>query len=1181
MNPLVLWDELPEFRSLKDSITKGWHIQVYGLEESGRTFLVAGVASRMGRPVFLITPDLSRAERLQRDLITWLGTRDVLVLPPVDLMPYAVLAHSRDLVAARIHALHRLLTDPPAAVVCPVASLLREVMPADLFRKLPFSLRVGEMVDFSDLVRRIAGLGYQRTELVEGVGSFAVRGGIIDLYPPGFERPLRVEFFGDEVSSIRLFDPDDQRSVASRTQVSVPPAREFLFPPEAVPEGVRAIRRQLESQLTRLASLGQRSVVERLKSKVEEHLASLEAGEVFEGMEQYAPYFYPSMASVLEYLPENSVVFVDEPGRTFEAGRAAEDDLRERVQAWLEQGSFLPGQADAYRSFAAARRPLLRRPTVYLSTLLTQVPDASPRALFSLSMRPVPSFQGQWEVLAEEVRTWKRRGHRTIFLTPSEDRAKRLAEVLGDRGIDVVCTREWRLSAPGTVLIADGSIGKGFEFPALGIVVLGDGELTGSRRLTRKRHEARDDARRLLSYEELEPGDYVVHVHHGIGRYLGIKTLEVDGAQKDYLFLKYAKDDRLYVPVDQIELIQKYVGVDGKEPKLSKLGGSEWSKVKRRVKESVREMAEELLRLYATRERIQGHSFSEDTPWQREFEDAFPYEETEDQIKATAEIKADMERPRPMDRLLCGDVGYGKTEVALRAAFKAIMDGKQVAFLVPTTILAQQHYHTFQERFRGYPIVVEMLSRFRSRSEVKTILEKTRRGEVDLLVGTHRLLQEDVAFKDLGLLIVDEEQRFGVAHKERLKQLKTSVDVLTLTATPIPRTLHMALVGLRDMSMIETPPADRYPVQTYVVEYGPALIREAIQRELDRGGQVYYVYNRVQGIDAVYRRLSMLLPDARIAVAHGQMPEGLLERVMLDFLAGEYDVLLCTTIVESGLDIANVNTLVVEDADQFGLSQLYQLRGRVGRSDRLAFAYFTYRRDKVLSEAAQKRLKAIREFTEFGAGFRIALRDLEIRGAGNILGPEQHGFIISVGFDLYCQLLEDAVRELKGEAPRDEAPPTLEIGIDAYLPSDYVRDEGQRIQLYKRINSISSPEELLELREEIVDRFGPLPPPAKTLMALAKLRLFAVRCGISSVLRRNGQFVIKFRDAGRIDLEELVRMAQRNPDKVRLMPGDDPSLVYRVNSQGVRAVEEVTAFLRSVQGIGLGVAGPSDARINE
>ncbi|MGE5542051.1 MAG: transcription-repair coupling factor, partial [Bacillota bacterium] len=943
------------------------------------------------------------------------------------------------------------------------------------------------------------------------------------------------EFFGDEIQSIREFDPASQRSSRHLESAFIGPAREFIVRADVLQEGLEGIRRELASTVASLESKGHRAAANRLKAKVQFHLESMEEGRHFEGMEHYLPYFYDGGASPLDHLPGDCVVVLDDYMRLGEAAAEMERDVHEGYVARLNQGHLLPGHAAVYENLDRLASRLGPYQAVFASLLARALPGTDLGNLVHLDGRAARSFYGQWKSMAEELKRLKSEGTAVTCVVASPERVAALSDGLEGYGIAAAAKRSMdEPPGPGTLTVVAGPLEEGLEIPSLRLVVLSDGEIFG--RVKRRRVMTPPRDRLAETFEDLRVGDYVVHANHGIGKYLGVKTLEIEGVLKDYLFIKYAGADALYVPTDQSHLIHKYIGGEGQDPRLNKLGGTEWSRTKNRVKESLRELAGDLLRLYAVRQASRGIQFSPDTPWQREFEDAFKYEETPDQGQASEEIKRDMESPRPMDRLLCGDVGYGKTEVAMRAAFKAVNDDKQVAVLVPTTILAQQHYNTFTERFNGYPIKIEVLSRFKSAREQEKMIRELRAGSVDIVIGTHRLLQDDIGFNDLGLLIIDEEHRFGVAHKEKIKRLRQTVDVLTMSATPIPRTLRMALTGFRDMSVIETPPEDRFPVQTFVVEQSDDLIRSAVARELARQGQVYYVHNRVQTIERAASRLESLVPGARLALVHGQMREDRLEKTMLSFLAGEYDVLLCTTIIESGLDIANVNTLVVEDADHLGLAQLYQLRGRVGRSNRLAYAYFLYRRDKVLHETAEKRLEAIREFTELGSGFKIAMRDLEIRGAGNILGAEQHGFIVSVGFDLYSRMLEEAVRELKGEEFREPPSVSIEIPADAYLPDSYVPDSRQKVDMYKKIAAVRNEEDAALVAEEMSDRFGALPAPASNLLAVARIKVLAQTTGIASISQARDRIQFRIGNPDKFPVSKAQALARQYRGRVA-MPG--------------------------------------------
>ena len=1162
---LRLWRQLPEFPSLADGVRRELPAQAaYGITGPAAASLLAALSEATGRTLFVLTADQGTADAFAADLRAWVPEDQVAVFPAIEVLPFEVLASSPELLGLRLAALARLRRGR-CLVVAPVTALARRLAHPERWDQGRLHLAAGQEQDRDELVARLLAAGYERAEQVDRPGELAVRGGIVDVYPPAGE-PVRIEFFGDEIDSLRRFDPGSQRSTETLDRVSLVPARELVLDEPAWRQGLAALAEELEQLRER--TRGRRGGPARqLLERLEEDLARLEAERSVAVAERYLPFFEPRPATLLDYAAGPALVVWLEPRALQEAVDERERQWQERQADLLARGEILPAQAQLYLDRDELWRALAGRPVLYLSLLLRAPGEGpEPRHVFSLTVRPAPMFHGQWDLFEEEVRTWQRQHYRVLLVAGDGSRADNLRRALDEAGLRVRRAEGLAVPEPGEVVVAPGALSEGFEVLSLRWVVLTEREIFG-RRLPRRRAPAvqadRVEVQALERLSDLKPGDYVVHVHHGIGRFLGLKTMEIQGVHRDYLALQYAGGDRLYVPTDQIELVQKYVGAEGHQPRLAKLGSGEWNKVKQRVRESVRELAGELLALYAARQAVRGHAFSPDTPWQRQFEDAFPYQETPDQLAAIAAIKADMERPQPMDRLLVGDVGFGKTEVAMRAAFKAVQDGKQVAVLVPTTVLAYQHERTFKERFAPFPVTIRTLSRFASPAEQAEILSGLARGTIDIIIGTHRLVQPDVRFKDLGLLIIDEEHRFGVADKERLKQLKQNVDVLTLSATPIPRTLHMALAGLRDLSRIDTPPENRFPVQTFVVEWNEALVRDAIERELRRGGQVFYVHNRVQSIQAARRRLERLVPGARFAVAHGQMPEAELERVMVDFMAGKADVLVCTTLIESGLDMPNVNTLIVEDADRLGLAQLYQLRGRVGRSDRVAYAYFTYRRDKVLTEDAQKRLQAIKDFTELGSGFKLALRDLEIRGAGNLLGHEQHGFIVSVGFDLYAQLLEEAVRELKGQRRPARLKPVLDLVVDAHIPDSYIRDARQKIEFYKRVNLAETPGELAETRAALQDRYGPLPEPVRNLLALAEIRQLAARCG-----------VFRIEQAGtRIDLEAVAPQAEalaRTCEELRAQFGrrlqpvrGRPAAFFRTDGLGEREVlNALRRFLR-------------------
>ncbi|MGE5572310.1 MAG: transcription-repair coupling factor [Bacteroidota bacterium] len=1141
--------ESPEFANITSSLQKRAPSQVVlGLTGSMKTYLVSALyRSIPARPFIVVTYGPQQAEKLSEDLSTLLSPGEVMTFPALELWPHEEAAENTDVLAQRLAVKACLARGRRAVIIVPARAFARKLVPAEVFAEFSVTLKAGERHDRDELAARLAVMGYERADLVERRGQFSARGDILDVFPPDSPSPLRIEFFDDEIDSIREFDPASQRSSREAGHAGIAPAREFLAVPGARNAALARIEAQVASQCSRLEGLGRAVEARSLRDRAESALEKLREGVCFDGDEQYAPAFYEELDTILDYAAD-PVVVLDEPARLKEAFSGFEAEVREAYAALLESGRVLAEEASLFASAEEARALLGRWQRLELVLLARGADLTHGERVRSFSAKPASPYHGKFDMLLRDIRAWRRKNYRVVVVVTTDDRARRFREVMAENSVEATCVQSIGDEVkPGNVIVTVGTLENGFEFPSLRLVVLTDAELYGVEKRKRRFAQSQAGGARLAAFTDLRPGDYVVHVAHGIGRYMGVKTLEAAGARRDYLLVQYAGEDRLYVPTDQIGLLQKYVGPEDSPPRLYKLGGNEWSRVKARVKESVRDMALGLLQLYAARESVRGHGFSPDTPWQKEFEDAFPYEETPDQLEAIAEVKADMERPRPMDRLLCGDVGYGKTEVAIRAAFKAVMDSKQVAVLVPTTILAQQHHTTFKDRFAGYPVRIAALSRFQSEAEQREILKDLRRGAVDIVIGTHRLLQPDVKFRDLGLVVVDEEQRFGVAHKEFLKELTKTVDVLTLTATPIPRTLHMALTGVRDMSTIETPPEDRFPVRTYVMEHDDVVIREAIVRELARGGQVYYVHNRIQTIESTAMFLARLVPEARIAVAHGQMPEDRLEEVMLKFLDREYDVLVATTIIENGLDISNVNTLVVTDADMLGLAQLYQLRGRVGRSNRVAYAYFMYRRDGVLSEVAEKRLSAIREFTDFGSGFKIAMRDLEIRGAGNLLGAEQHGHIAAVGFEMYSRLVEEAVRELRGTAASEgeKVEPLIDLSVSAFIGDDYVADPRLKIELYKKVNAATTLDDLDDIEQEIEDRFGPAPEPCRNLLAIARIRAIARDMGVTHVASERDQVMVKLLPGARVSADQVMEAVRANRGRVYANFGKSPSLRVR------------------------------------
>lgn len=1067
----------PGIAEVLSKLKTGGHHLVSGISGSQRGLLAdLTVASAKG-PVLFIAPNLKDAETLLADF-EFFSVKKGFLFPGKPTLGAEVDAESPELESQRIIALEQVVSGSPCLVVAPATALLELLPPPGHIGADATTLMEGDEIPLEELTARLVRLGYLRVERVDGIGQFSQRGDIIDVYPPG-SAPCRLEFFDTRVESLRTFDLETQRSLKTLDRIVFGPVRLLI------------INKELRKRVLDKLEARRRSFSPLFLPRLEQDRERFTALQFWPGCQHYLQYMFDGIYNLLDYFHQGRVI-VSETQKILDQLHLHANELRESHQALLEKGKLLP-DLQPWLSVEDVKYKLQQVPTLHTCLLMHTLKDFRLNSINGLSFRQVPSFYGQQQLIRDEIQAWLKRGATIVIVGAGQQ----LAHALKAGDIPVVRATPDSLHSE-VVNIVPGGLSAGFELIEPGLVVLSMNELAARRQPIRKIRQEQGMSSGDL--QSLAAGEYVVHSAYGIGQFLGIVTRDIAGSRRDYLYIKYAGKDRLYLPTDQVHLLQRYLGGADKAPKLYALGGGEWQRVKKKVRESVQALAFDLLQLYAKRQAAEGHAFSPDTPWQRELEDSFPFQETPDQLKAIDEVKEDMELTRPMDRLLCGDVGYGKTEVALRAAMKAVMDGYQVAVLAPTTVLAEQHFRTFSERFAPFPIRVEVLSRFKTASQQKAIVAALSSGSIDIIIGTHRLLQKDIALPELGLLIVDEEQRFGVEHKERIKSLKTDVDILTMTATPIPRTLHMAMLGIRDLSVINTPPEGRFPVQTYVMEYSDQLVVYAARRELDRGGQVYLIYNRVQGIEAMASRLRRLLPEVNLGVVHGQMSEGLLEKTMLEFYEGKHQVLLSTTIIENGLDIPNVNTVLVYDADKLGLSQLYQLRGRVGRGRRLAYAYFTYRKDKVLTEKSQKRLTAIKEFTELGAGYKISLRDLEIRGAGNILGPEQHGFISAVGFDLYCQLLEQQVRALTGQVvPEDTlAEVTIELPVSAYIPDGYMPDQ-EKIYFYRRIKDAKNLQAIDDIQDELSDRFGKLPPVVDTLLNIGRVRVLAAAIGVQTI----------------------------------------------------------------------------------
>lgn len=1102
----------------------------------------------------IVTTSTSRARRIAQDL-SFFASVPVLVWPDTEPGIFRYEAKSTSELAERLSILDMLAEGQPCVIVAPIIGVLKKLPPVADFLKYSIELAQGMQLNREELIRNLVLMGYERTEIVEARGQFAVRGDIVDIFTPGKDDPYRVEFFDTEVDSLRVFDYQTQRSKEIKQVQTIYPAQIVIKDEERFTKALSSIAKIYKSAETQYKD---EETVRRLKAKRNYLIDCIEEGINFQYLENYISYFYEETCFIWDYIKVPSFIMVDDPVRMEEIldtydKEALEDRkiILERAEGVFEDFKSLPNREDFLRIQDKAHCCDIYYCTPFAQQIknLARLDD-----IVTVTTKQGTTFNGHMEFLEAELTKYARQQYRVVIVCSSQERMTNLKEFLE------------RIELSEKVELAEGFISQGIEYTDDKILYIAEQDIfphTKKKSISKSRK-----GREIKTFTDIRKGDYVVHENHGIGKFTGVEKLEVQGSIRDYLKVCYAGEDVLYIPVDQMESIQKYVGSDSITPKINRLSGGDWQKTKAKAKASIEEMAQELLALSAERELIPGYQFDVDSTWQKEFEESFEFEETADQLRATEEIKKDMQSPKAMDRLLCGDVGYGKTEVAARAIFKCIEQGKQAVVLVPTTILASQHFHTLSERFSAYPFKVEMLSRFRNEKQQEEIIKKLKTGDIDVLVGTHRILTGDVKFKDPGLLIVDEEQRFGVKHKDAIKKLKTSVDVLTLSATPIPRTLHMSLIGMRDMSLIEEPPENRYPVQTYVMEQDDLLLKDAISREIGRGGQVFIVYNRVRGIHRIANNIQEWLPEANVAVGHGQMGERNLEDVMMGFVEGAYDVLVSTTIIESGLDIPNVNTIIIMDADRLGLSQLYQLRGRVGRSNRLAYAYLVYKKDKVLSEVAEKRLRAIREFTEFGAGFRIAMRDLEIRGAGNILGMEQSGHMLSVGYELYCKLVEEVMSELKGEVEQksiSSIDTAVEISTTAYLPESYIADELTRLSLYKRIALITDEEEKSEIIDELLDRFGDLPKEAENLLDIALIRYLASQLGINKVVLQQKKLVFLFEKENSLTPEIFAVLMDEYGLRLTVYGGKEPRISLALSKAPV--VKEAFSLLNQMTAV--------------
>lgn len=1160
--------ELEEYDQLIRGIKQGeFPVQLIGCMDTQESHMIYGTG-RDKRIRLVITHNEVRAKELVEDLKLY--DHDVMYYPAKDFIFYSADVHGQAIVKERLKVIKRLLEKEPLTVVTTLDGGMDYCLPFERYQENRIHVAEEEILDLEEFKKNLVAIGYENTGQVQKEGEFSVRGGIVDVFPLTEECPYRIELWGDEVDGIRRIDVESQRSVETVSEIEIYPATEIFLEEDRILEGMHRMEEEMQTCVRRFEEEGKKEEASRLRQSVANFRETYEVYHGLVNLESYVSYFTKNVSSFFDYFKgEDVCVYLDEPARCIEKGEAVEYEFRESMVSRLEKGYILPGQMEVLFSLPVLLKKLSELPLLLMTALDMKVKEFNVRHKYNFQIQAAPSYNNNFSLLAKDILRLKKNGYRVLVLSASGTRAERLCQDLQDYEIPAFYSRDLSHELlPGEVMIGKGTLRKGFEYPNLRFVVMTEGDIFGGVKKKRKKRVKRYEGAAIHSFNDLKIGDYVVHENHGLGIYEGIEKIEVDHITKDYLKVAYAGGSNLYIPATSLEVLQKYAGSDAaKVPKLNKLNSPEWKKTKTRVKGAVKEIAQELVDLYAKRQAKQGHAFEKDTVWQREFEEVFPYEETEDQLHAIEDTKKDMESIKAMDRLICGDVGYGKTEIAIRAAFKAVMDGKQVAVLVPTTILAGQHYNTFVQRMRDYSVEVGMLSRLRTPKENRETVEKLRKGAIDIVIGTHRLLAKDVVYKDLGLLIVDEEQRFGVTHKEKLKQLKNDIDVLTLTATPIPRTLHMSLVGIRDMSVLEEPPVDRMPIQTFVMEKNDEIVREAILRELGRGGQVYYVYNRVANMDIIAGEVQKLVPEAIVAYAHGQMNERELERTMFAFVNGEIDVLVSTTIVETGLDIPNVNTIIIDEADKLGLSQLYQLRGRVGRSNRTAYAFLMYKRDKMLKEVAEKRLAAIKEFTELGSGFKISMRDLEIRGAGNLLGARQHGHMEAVGYDLYCKMLNEAVKRLKGEkVENDEFETNIDLKMDAFIPADYIPNEFQKLDVYKRIAEIETEPERDDMVDELIDRFGEPPQSVCNLLEIALLKAKAHDAYITAIVEKANQIRITMFPQAKVATDKIPDLLAAYQGKLRFVPETTPYFVYQQKEEPLlRQLSELVNEMQKIK----------------
>lgn len=1129
------------FNHLKSLLSKRKNLLLTGLNNPSQSNLIFETFNAIDRDLVVIVKDSKNAIALEDDLRFF--TEDVIYFPGKEIVFFDSYAHSNDLRNRRIKALSDIKDDKKRIIVTTIESFLVKMIHKDLWYDAYESIDLSSIINLEDFTKKLVELGYERNDMVQAKGHFSVRGGIIDIFPITSEVPYRIELFGDEIDSIRCFDLTTQRTIEEIDEFTFGPCREIILKTSAKEKLIAYFKEAIEKNKVR-------------KSKEEdyhEYIEMLEEDMYIDGLNNYFSIIYDHCSSLLDYF-DDPLVTILSPNILSEKAHFFVDDMKERFTTYLENKEVLKEQFNIFYDFFDFKKALEENQYLLVDDLQKRIMDFEYENLIAFETKEVPRYFKKIDEFVTDVKHWKNKKYKVIVVLETDEKIETLNSFLVNN--DIYPKINGEKIQPGEVVLEKGILKDGYIIESAKTIVITEHELYGVRKFKKSKFSS-DKSKIIKNYDELSEGDLVVHEAHGIGKFMGVHKLNIMNNDNDYLKIKYADSGVLYIPVNQMDLIQKYIGKKKKTVRLSDLNSDQWKKKKARVQKAIEEMTDELIELYSKRKKSKGFKFDPDSTWQKEFESLFPYEETEDQLICIKEIKADMEREMPMERLLCGDVGYGKTEVAIRAIFKAVDNGKQVVFLVPTTILAQQHYNNLKERFEKYPINVDVLSRFKTKKQQNDTIDRLRKGYVDIIIGTHRVLSEDITFKDLGLLVIDEEQRFGVKDKEKIKFMKENVDILTLTATPIPRTLHMSLIGIRDMSVIEDPPENRYPIQTYVTEFDEVLIKEAILREAGRSGQVYFVHNRVKDIEEFTHKIKKMLPNLRIRYAHGQMSNRKLEKIMMDFLNYEFDVLISTTIIETGLDIPRVNTILINDADYFGLSQLYQLRGRVGRSDKIAYAYLLYKENKILSEVAEKRLKAIKNFTELGAGFKIAMRDLEIRGAGNLLGVSQHGDMEAIGYELYTKLLEESIRKAKGEPVKEKIETNISLNVNAYIPERYISHVNHKLEMYKKVSLIETEEEVVDLQIEFIDRFGDLPKAVVALIDIAYLKVMLEALNISEVIDKGTVIGFYFTDDGSFDLDILSMLMIEYKRKVKVPDQFKPYFEYSFHNRDISEYEKL------------------------